>query len=267
MDPRAKASVHRTEVLREQDLPIFIPLSEGDEHHLAVVLRLEAGAKVQVYDGDGKAFLAILERDGQRFRLLVQSLEEESLSRGLQRVSFFLYQAPPRVKAFEEFIPALSQVGLAQLIPVVSKRSVLRPASTDASDPANRQKRWQRLADESAKQANRAVPLSIEPWLEFAVACERGGAADLAFLLDLEPPRIANKTALWRQQYEARLDQKKAVTIALLVGPEGGFTDEERQMAFAKGWIPLWLGPLTLRSETAGLVAMSALQVLVHSRA
>jgi 16S rRNA (uracil1498-N3)-methyltransferase len=159
-------------------------------------------------------------------------------------VAITLWQAVPRGERMDLIVQKATELGVTAIVPVLAGRSVARP-------PATRAHRWQTIAQEAARQSGRAdVP---------AVAAPRSLAEALA-----EPaPAGEARFVLWEAERARPL--RRALEgcpahVALLVGPEGGFSRHEVDLAHARGFLAVGLGPRILRVETAAIVAVALVQ-------
>jgi 16S rRNA (uracil1498-N3)-methyltransferase len=212
----------------------------GDNaRHLTRVLRVEPGQRYEISDGHAAWLAEITEARGPRvvFRV-IEPVETAELA-----VRITLCAALIKFDRLEWMIEKITELGVERIQPVEAARS--EKGLLQAS--AKRAERWARIARESAEQSRRLRAPEILPavrldacLMEAAVAryrLEEGAAPPLARLL-AEAPEAGGE-------------------VRLLVGPEGGWTDEERQAAARAGWLPASLGPRVLRSETAAIAAVA----------
>ena len=211
-----------------------------DVKHIAKVLRLRAGDSVQLCDGAGNecgAVIASVSPDAVTFDTQPwQRAKTESETR------ITLFQCLPKAGKMETIIQKCVELGASAFVPVQSERCVvvLKPPY------AGRIERWQRVSEEAAKQSRRGViPTVFEP-----VALDRLSFAefDTVFAAYENERTVSLKTAL-------RTHPGKR--IAIVVGPEGGFSEAEIGTLVRKGAVSVSLGPRILRTETAGM-AMTA---------
>lgn len=214
--------------------------SAGEElHHAARVLRLEAGERVEAFDGAGSARGAVVEIPAPgRIRLCL--LEAVSPREPSRRVS--LAVALLDSDAFDLVVRDGCQLGASRFVPLLAAR--IRPGL--AKGALRRLERWQRIAAEAAKQCGRAgIPEVDEPRrLEEIVA----GASPTSPVAVLDPAGAPFGS-----------DDDGIGPITLVVGPEGGWTGEERRATEAAGILSWSLGPRILRAETAALAALARL--------
>jgi 16S rRNA (uracil1498-N3)-methyltransferase len=218
-----------------------------DARHLARVLRAEPGQQYEIADGACVclAEIAVVERDRVIFRV-VEALDTPALP-----VRLTLFAAIVKFDRFEWLVEKVTELGVAAIVPVSAARSekgLLEGARKRAA-------RWRRIAHESAQQARRLKPPEIGEPIPLAAAIT--SATGHRYFLD-EQPGAPPLAAAIPPSAERHITE----TIALLTGPEGGWTGAERAAAIASGWTPVSLGPLILRAETA---AIAAAGILTHA--
>jgi 16S rRNA (uracil1498-N3)-methyltransferase len=219
---------------------------QGNElHHMIHVLRLQVGEMVEVFDGSGKAYLAEIS-DIQRKSACLRI--KESLDRRSESfLTITLLQSSLKMDRMEWIIQKTTELGVFEIQPIASLRSVIQK---DAME--KRRKRWQRIANEAAKQSTRLQsPRILDP-------------LDFEKVPDLKPGEFgillhSSESSRTLSQIGEELDEKK---ILIMVGPEGGWDPLEVALAQRKGFVPVSLGPRILRSETAGIVAVALIQFL-----
>ena len=215
-------------------------ISGDDARHLTRVLRVEAGQRYEISD-NRNVYLAEIDtarKEHVSFRTI------EKLAAPATTVRLILCAALIKFDHFEWMIEKATELGVSEIIPVEtirSDRGLERAAH-------KRVERWRRIALESSQQARRAfLPDVSEPEsLRETLARE----ATHKFALDENPAAHPLNNAL-----PAARDPQDSV--AMLIGPEGGWTDDERAQFAAAQWTPVSLGPLILRAETAALAALA----------
>lgn len=212
----------------------------GEEaRHLARVLRAEAGQQYEISDGQAAYLAEIAEARGDRvrFRVLQPVASPESA------VRITLLAALIKFDRFEWMIEKATELGVSTILPVEAARSEkgLFEASRKRAD------RWVRIAREASQQARRLRAPEILPALRLEAAL--GQAADCRYFLE-----EAGAPALLEQLPAAR---SRLSHLAILVGPEGGWTGAERGLADQKEWQPVSLGPHILRAETAAAASIA----------
>ena len=214
----------------------------GEEaRHLARVLRAEAGQRYELTDNQTAWLAEIVEARGDRVVFgIVEPIESQPLP---ARIT--LCAALIKFDRFEWMIEKATELGVERVLPLEATRS--EKGLLEAS--RKRAERWARIARESSQQSRRVRSPEILP----AVRFDRSLSMELDYRYFLEensaPP-------LLRLLPEHR---SNADRIALLVGPEGGWVDAEREAAVAAGWQAASLGPLVLRAETAATAALAIL--------
>ena len=212
----------------------------GDEHHhIARVLRARPGDAITLFDGAGGEIEARIVRVGRDETELVAGAPAEAAGAGEGTPPLVLLTAVPRGGRMDFLVQKCSELGVSRIVPVVADRSVARP------EPG-RSARWEKIAREAARQCGRAdVP---------AVAAPAALAAALA-APELPERRLILSTDGAGRPLRALL--APPAPTALLVGPEGGFTDGEVDAARAAHFVPVSLGTRILRVETAAIVAVA----------
>lgn len=229
-----------------------VPLASGERlilpdavaRHAMAALRLRTGDTVILFNGDGVEYLATLHRDGKRVVALPgerrtperESPLEITLAQGIssgERMDYTLQKAV--------------ELGVTHIQPVLMRRTVAR---LDSDKRQRRQQHWQAVAISACEQCGRNRIPEVAPILDFEDWVVRPRPAGVDYMLD--PEGMLRLHA--RPAPEGR--------VCLLAGPEGGFDPAEREIARARGFQPLRLGPRILRTETAAVAALAAFQAL-----
>ena len=220
-------------------------LSPEESHHLARVLRLVRGDPAAVFDGRGVEWRARVDqasREAARLTLI------EPVATRTPKVAIALLQAVLKSESMEDVIRDATMAGVATISPIVAARTTVKTSALRSAP-----ERWRRVALSSAKQCGLATLPAIhaivrfDQWLPPALPPH-------SYLL-IEPDAAPADVTTFRQL--AMGPAPDAAT--LIVGPEGGWTDNERDAAIAAGARPLSLGPMTLRASTVALAATAAL--------
>lgn len=212
----------------------------GEEaRHLARVLRAEPGQQYEISDSQSAYLAEIAEARGDRvvFRVLGPVASPEL------PVRLTLLAGLIKFDRFEWMIEKCTELGVGRIVPVETARS--EKGLFEAS--RKRAERWIRIAREAGQQSRRLCAPEILPAARFQAALAE--AADHRYLLE-----EATAPALLQRLPGTRTPSTR---VALLVGPEGGWTDPERELAAAAGWCPASLGPQILRAETAASAAVA----------
>lgn len=213
---------------------------DAHARQLHAVLRLQAGARVVLLDGSGDECIAELTEVGTR-RAVARVLERRPCA-AEPRLQLSLFQCTLKADKFEWVLQKGTELGVARFVPVVSRRSIVRPAS--ALLP--KLERWRAIVREAAEQSGRARLPVVAPPLEWGAAL--AGGAGLRLLA-------------WEgaAQTTAGASMRHAETVSLLIGPEGGLEAAEAAQAQSAGWQVVSLGRRILRAETAAIAGVAAL--------
>ena len=218
----------------------------GDVNHIRNVLRMKIGEELSVSNGE----------DGREYRCGIVRIEEERVVCELRFVKedgvelpsrVYLFQGLPKADKMELIIQKSVELGVYEVIPIETGRSVVK---LDAKKAAQKTARWQSIAEAAAKQSRRriipkvAVPMSFEQALSLAAAMD----------VKLIPYELAEGMEGTKQIFEGLGEGKD---IAVFIGPEGGFEEKEIARAKEYGIQPITLGKRILRTETAGFTVMA----------
>lgn len=233
--------------------PGRVTLSEEESRHLRDVLRLRAGEEAQVFDGVGREFLCVVRDAGGRGAAATLEVRGPAEPPSPEPPVFILLAvALLKGEKFDLVVQKAVELGVGLVKPLVTKRADVRPR--DERDAAKRVARWQRLALEAAKQSGRARVPAVEPPSAFETFVNAEPETDLLRVMFAE--RGGGGLS------ELPRGDSPASNVAALVGPEGGWEDEEIELARAHGWSVVTLGGRTLRAETAAITVCALLQNL-----
>ena len=212
--------------------------------HMGKVLRLTSGEQVTVSTGDGTAYMVTLEEFGKDYvtgRIIekMDNLQESSME-------VVLYQGMPKGDKLELIIQKCTELGVSQVIPVETSRSVVH---LDGNKAGKKLERWQKIAASAAEQSGRGRVPQVVVLGSYKEALSRAVNAHKAILF-YENERAAT--------LRMALEEKPFETISLLTGPEGGLELSEVEQAKNAGFDICTLGSRILRCETAPLCALSA---------
>ncbi len=219
-----------------------------DAKHIAKVLRMKVGDELTVCDTKGRDYDCMIEEIGAgEVRLKVLSVAP---SQSEPDVRVHLYQAMPKADKMETIIQKAVELGAASITPVMTRRCVSRP---DAKSMDKKLVRYNRIALEAAKQCGRGVVPPVLPLLELPQALEQMQRTGCPILF------YENATAPAKQVIAKARESGKELEIAVLIGAEGGFDEDEVALAREHGCHILSLGKRILRCETAPLAALTIL--------
>jgi 16S rRNA (uracil1498-N3)-methyltransferase len=215
-------------------------------HQLHTVLRLTAGAVVRVLDNQGYEFdvrLTAVSPRGAAGEVVAQYCNTAEPA-----IPLTLYQCSLKADKFEWVLQKGTELGVSRFVPVISERSIVRPAAA----LLKKYERWQAIIREAAEQCGRGrLPTLLEP-LDWPTALTHATG------LTLFPWETVHKTAPALTTV-VQTTLPDAPAVALLIGPEGGISESEATQAQAAGWQAVSLGPRILRAETAALAAVTLL--------
>jgi len=261
---RANPSGAPTRLFREGPLAPgqTAELDEQAAHHALRVLRLRPGDAVELFNGDGRRYRGRLVAHGERGA--AAEIHEAADAATESPLWLGLAQAVPSGDKMDWVVEKAVELGVACIQPLLSSRCVVR---LDASRAARRHEHWQRIVVAACMQSGRdRLPevLPVQAFDDWVASPPPDGAR-----LVLSPrgerslsqalAAVAGQGGPGESDAPATADGSPG-RFWLLAGPEGGLDDEEASRAIARGWAPLRLGPRVLRTETAGLAALAALQ-------
>lgn len=220
-------------------------LEGTDHHHLLKVLRKKVGDQITVLNGKGQEYLTQIVEIGQS--AVVAEIVSEIDKPTEPRIKINLIQSLPKGDKFEFIIQKNTELGVSRFQPVISERSTIR---LDQDGRIKKWERWRKIIKEAAEQSGRKVVPELEMIQDWEMAIENFPPG-----LVLIPWEGEEKRSLKEVLEEDRIFPTE---ITIIIGPEGGFSTDEINEARAHGAIPVTLGPRILRTETAGLVAASA---------
>jgi 16S rRNA (uracil1498-N3)-methyltransferase len=229
-----------------------VMLSEEESRHLRDVLRLRVGDEAYVFDGEGREFACVVVETGGRereARLDVRGRAEPLSPESPLELK--LGVALLKGEKFDLVVQKATELGASAVVPVLTKRADVRPR--DERDTNRRVERWRRLALEAAKQSGRARA----PEVETPVAFDDFVAGE---------PHAEGLRILFAERSGVGLDSlagevaARPTTVVALVGPEGGWNDEELARARTHGWTIITLGGRILRAETAAITVCVLIQ-------
>lgn len=232
---------------------MVVALAPEEARHLRDVLRLKRGDEAFVFDGEGREYRCRVNEQGREgARLEVnEEVEAESPESPLR---LHLGVALLKGEKFDLVVQKVTELGVTHIIPVVTKFADVR--LRDEADGRRRVIRWKRIALEAAKQSGRARLPEISGPNMFASVIENGPTGvEGCRLFFSERGGQGLKEALGKCPAEAK-------EVAALVGPEGGWADEEIERARASGWSIVTLGGRIMRAETAAIAVAALLEHL-----
>lgn len=224
-----------------------IELTGSDVNHIKNVLRLKPGEEILVSSGDNIDYQCrILAISPDAVTAKIERQEECGRELGTK---VFLFQGLPKGDKMEWIIQKMTELGVHKIYPVAMKRSVVK---LDDKKAADKVKRWNAIAEVAAKQSKRSMIPEVAPVMTFPEAVREAASIDVK-LLPYECAEGMERTKAIIQGLSA------GNSVAVFIGPEGGFDREEIELALQSGWESITLGRRILRTETAGMMLMSVL--------
>lgn len=223
-----------------------VVISGKDVNHIKNVLRMKVGEEISVSNGqDGKEYRCEIEELGeQEILCTLRFIKEEGLELSSK---VYLFQGLPKADKMEFIIQKAVELGIYEVIPVMSKRAVVK---LDEKRAASKILRWQAIAEAAAKQSKRDIIPRVAPVMSFSDAIAYSNCAQVK-LIPYELAEDMKKTK------DIINGLKSGEDIAIFIGPEGGFGEEEVERAKAAGVEPITLGKRILRTETAGMTVLA----------
>ncbi len=235
--------IHVTQPL-QAGIEIELPLQAGE--HLARVLRLERGHPLRLFNGDGQEYVGELASLAKR-SVIARVLEATDAPDRESPLRITLGQGIARGEKMDWILQKATELGVARIVPLVTLRTEVK---LDAERAERRMAHWQAVIASACEQCGRnTLPQLAEPQKlgDWAAALDEAAGVRLA----LDP-----------QGDQRPRDMQVGATATLVVGPEGGLSDQDLATLRQAGFLGLRLGPRILRTETAGLAALAALQAI-----
>ena len=230
---------------------VTLPVEEA--RHLTRVLRLGPGARVAVFDGRGREFVATVAA-ASRDRVTLRLDEVVARVPG-PRVGIAIAQAILKGNKMDDVVRDATMLGVEEIVPLITEHISVKPAAVARGKP---EERWGRVAVASAKQCQRATippvrsPVAMETWLGMRTQ------PDEMKLMFVEPNIGGPQVRSVRQLIAGSVPSSSSI----LIGPEGGWASREVELAIDGGYVPVTLGRLTLRADAVAIVALSALMAM-----
>ena len=219
----------------------------SDVNHIGHVLRMKTGEKIRISDQSGRSyFCRILEITEEEVWAQIEDTDEMGTEFSHK---VYLFQGLPKSDKMELIIQKAVELGAYEIIPVETKRCVVK---LDGKKAAKKVERWQQIAESAAKQSKRMLIPNVHQVLSFKEALKYAESMDIR-LIPYELAKGMQET----KEILAAIEQGQS--IGIFIGPEGGFEEKEVEAAISEGAKPITLGKRILRTETAGLAILSVL--------
>ena len=216
-----------------------ITLTGEDVNHIKNVLRMKPGEELIICDGEGAVTADILESFGSKAELSTR---------------LYLFQGMPKKDKMEMIIQKAVELGVYEIVPVMTKRVIVK--LDDEKKEQRKLERWQAISESAAKQSGRGIIPKIHPVIGYKEALEYASTLDV----NLIPYENADSSECGMENSRAVIRELHGKQSAgIFIGPEGGFEESEIEKAIGAGFKCISLGRRILRTETAGLAALSVI--------
>ena len=220
-----------------------LEIAGEQSHYVTRVLRLQTGDRMILFDGSGSEWTAKI-IDTKRNRLLLE-LEERATPDRESPINLTLIQSISRSQRMDLVMQKSTELGVTRIVPVFSTNTIVKMKEDKIEKKINH---WRNILISASEQSGRTkIPDLISP-IQLETECLKRYKSDLSIFYD----------TTGKDSY----DENKPKDITAVIGPEGGFTEDEKQMAIDAGYMVMQSGPRLLRTETAPIMALSILQYL-----
>ncbi|MBQ1208031.1 MAG: 16S rRNA (uracil(1498)-N(3))-methyltransferase [Lachnospiraceae bacterium] len=237
----------------EQIGPEWTTITGPDVNHIRNVLRMKPGEAVRISDGKGSCYdgtVDTLQSDEIIVRLTGEKMESTELP-----VEVVLFQGLPKSDKMEWIIQKNTELGVGAIVPVATSRAVVK---LDEKKADSKVKRWNGIAEAAAKQSKRTLIPEVRSVLSFKQALLESATFDVKLM----PYENAEGMAFTRKCIG---EIRPGAKVAVFIGPEGGFSEEEVKAASEMGFLPITLGRRILRTETAGMSVLSMISYALEN--
>ena len=223
-----------------------VVITGKDVNHIKNVLRMQPGEEIAVSNGE----------DGKEYRCGIEELYEDEIICTLRFVKedgvelpskIYLFQGLPKADKMELIVQKAVELGVYEIIPVATKRAVVK---LDEKKAKSKIARWQTISEAAAKQSKRRIVPEIHSVMSFKEAVNFAKEMPVKVI----PYELAEGMEKTRELIS---NLKPGEDIAVFIGPEGGFEESEIKLALENGIEPITLGKRILRTETAGFTVLS----------
>ncbi len=239
--------MHHFFVTPEQVRDNQIYIEGSDVNHMKNVLRMKLGEEFHVSDGNNRKYRCAVEEFGEE-EVRASIIEELECDTELPS-KLYLFQGLPKNDKMEWIVQKAVELGAWEIIPVATKRAVVK---LDEKKAAKKVERWNSISESGAKQSKRSVIPKVTQVMSYKEA--------LAYANELDVVMIPYELAEGMEDTKAYIRAiRPGQSVGIFIGPEGGFEQEEVELAVQMGAKPVTLGKRILRTETAGLTILSVL--------
>ncbi len=245
--------MHRFYVTPNQIQEGTVNITGPDVNHIKNVLRMKQGEEIVICNGQGKDCYCIIDRvsEGE----ITASVQSEQDTGTELKAKITLFQGLPKSDKMELIVQKAVELGVHEIIPVMTKRTVVK--LEDKKKETKKLERWQAIAEGAAKQSCRGIIPLIKPVQSYKEAISNAKSMGLGL--------IPYENALGMKYTKEIMNGLEQYTsIAVFIGPEGGFEETEIEFAKENGIHPITLGRRILRTETAGLAILSMMVLMLE---
>ncbi|MDD3141436.1 MAG: 16S rRNA (uracil(1498)-N(3))-methyltransferase [Lachnospiraceae bacterium] len=226
-----------------------IIIEGSDVNHIKNVLRMKLGEELEISDGNNKKYRCEIERFEEQM-IIVKILEHHVADSELPS-KIYLFQGLPKNDKMELIVQKAVELGAYQIIPVATKRAVVK---LDEKKAIKKVERWNAIAEGGAKQSGRSLIPEVMHVMSFKEAIQYAVSQEIKVTL------IPYELAEGMQETKTIISQIcPGQSVGIFIGPEGGFEKEEVAYALSNNVKPITLGKRILRTETAGLATLAIL--------
>ena len=239
--------MHHFFVTPEQVRESHIYIEGSDVNHVKNVLRMKLGEELEICDGNNKKYLCEIEEMTAEY--VCATIKEELQADTELPSKLYLFQGLPKSDKMELIIQKAVELGVYEIIPVATKRAVVK---LDDKKASKKVERWNSIAEGGAKQSGRSFVPEVTAVMSYKEALAYASKLDVVLI----PYELAEGMAETKQIISAI---EPGQSVGIFIGPEGGFEVSEVESAMAAGAKAITLGKRILRTETAGLTTLSIL--------
>ncbi|MBN2509361.1 MAG: 16S rRNA (uracil(1498)-N(3))-methyltransferase [Spirochaetales bacterium] len=242
----------------EVQKPAEITVEGRDYHYLIRVRRFKEGSSFTAVDPAGNRFTASVRKIMQN-RAILQLIPDKGSQSPSIAAHIILYQCLPKGRKMDTIIRQATEAGVAEIVPLISDFSISRPEDQGKEAKSSR---WHKLCAEATQQSGRSKPPVLHTPEKMTTVFKNSQDLDLAFFFHQAP--LENSCL---HSYCSNIPRGTwSGRVGLLIGPEGGLSSQETAFLQNKGFKPVYLGPWILRTETAPVYALGAVQTILLER-
>jgi 16S rRNA (uracil1498-N3)-methyltransferase len=226
-----------------------VKITGSDFNHISHSLRMQIGDQLVINNEDGMEYLAEIQEISNQ-EVVVRIIKGKK-NENEPQLKVTLAQAIPKKNNMDLIIQKCTEIGVSRIIPINTRRTIVK---LDDRKFQKRRERWQRIAEEAAKQSRRGKVPTIDYLTDLDKMAQEIEAHDLV-LIPWEEEQTTGLRKIWSQ---INIISKEINSVLIIIGPEGGFAAGEVEFVEKHGGRAVTLGPRILRTETAGFVALTA---------